>query len=82
MENSNQISILESELGLKLNEGKVAVVSSRVIAKNFKKRPSEINRKIEDLINDLEGVQNCTTLFIETKYQHTQNRQWYIVQLN
>ncbi|MCD3196039.1 Rha family transcriptional regulator [Clostridium botulinum C] len=77
MGNNNQISILKSELGLKLNEGKVAVVSSRVIAKNFKKRPSEINRKIEDLINDLEGVQNCTTLFIETKYQHLQNKQWY-----
>lgn len=77
MGNNNQMSILESQLGLKLNEGKVAVVSSRVVAKNFKKRPSEVNRKIEYLINDLEGVQNCTDLFIETKYQHLQNKQWY-----
>ncbi|MCD3319502.1 Rha family transcriptional regulator [Clostridium botulinum D/C] len=77
MENINQISVLESELGLKLNEGKIAVVSSRLVAKNFKKRPSEINRKIEDLIKDLEGVQNCTDIFIETKYQHLQNKQWY-----
>ncbi|CAG7839894.1 hypothetical protein CLOHAE12215_01310 [Clostridium haemolyticum] len=75
MENSNQISILESELGLKLNEEKVAVVSSRYVAKRFNKDHADVTKVIKKLIKGI--GKNTDTLFIETKYQHTQNRQWY-----
>ena len=78
----------------------------RVVANDFKKRPSEVNRKIKGLIEEVGCVQNCTlknmfiestyksdrgrtykeliktensvmTLFIESEYQHPQNKQWY-----
>lgn len=59
------------------NRDNTLVVSSREVARNFGKRPSDLNRLIDDLIKDLGGVQNCTHLFIESEYQHEQNRQWY-----
>lgn len=53
----------------------VAVVSSRVVAKDFKKRPSEVNRKIKGLIEEVGCVQNCTDLFIESQYLDSQGKE-------
>ncbi|MCD3245240.1 phage regulatory protein [Clostridium botulinum] len=68
MENSNQISILESELGLKLNEGKVAVVSSRYVAKKFNKRHSDLLEKITSLIAQIEPTENSVRYFLHSEY--------------
>lgn len=57
------------------NKNGVAVVSSRVVAKDFGKRPSEVNRKIRDLIGELGCVQNCTDLFIESQYLDLQGKE-------
>ncbi len=53
----------------------VAVVSSRVVANDFRKRPSEVNRKIRDLIGELGCVQNCTDLFVESQYLDSQGKE-------
>lgn len=67
---SNIINILK-------NQDKL-VVTSREISINFKKDHSSVVRTIENLINEAEGYgQNCRHLFIETKYQNEQNKQWY-----
>lgn len=57
------------------NKNGVAVVSSRVVAKDFKKRPSEVNRKIKGLIEEVGCVQNCTDLFIESQYLDSQGKE-------
>lgn len=57
------------------NKNGVAVVSSRVVAEDFGKRPSEVNRKIRDLIGELGCVQNCTDLFIESQYLDLQGKE-------
>ena len=59
-------------------EGKsIPVVTSRQVAENFEKNHKEVIRAIENHINTLGGAQNCASLFIESKYQHVQNKQWY-----
>lgn len=59
------------------NKDGVAVVSSRVVANDFGKRHCDVLRDIENLIDGVEGTQNCVDLFIESQYQHPQNKQWY-----
>ncbi len=59
------------------NKDGVAVVSSRVVAQDFGKRHCDVLRDIENLIDGVEGTQNCVDLFIESQYQHQQNKQWY-----
>lgn len=59
------------------NYNGTAVVSSRVVAQDFGKRHSDVLRDIENLIDGVEGTQNCVDLFIESQYQHPQNKQWY-----
>lgn len=59
------------------NKDGVAVVSSRVIAYDFDKRHDHVLRDIENLIKDMGATQNWGDLFIESKYQHPQNKQWY-----
>lgn len=53
-----------------------AVVSSREVARNFEKEHKNVLRDIENLIK--EGCSNLSRpLFIESQYQHPQNKQWY-----
>ena len=54
-----------------------AVVSSRDIAEKFEKNHKEVLRSIDNQIEVLGGAQNCAGLFIESQYQHPQNKQWY-----
>lgn len=58
-----------------INNGQV-VVSSRQIAESFEKEHKHILRDVEN-IKSAGGVQNWADLFIETQYQHEQNKQWY-----
>lgn len=58
------------------NDGEL-VVTSRQVAEDFGKNHKEVIRAIENHINTLGGAQNCASLFIESKYQHFQNKQWY-----
>ncbi|HHX11580.1 MAG TPA: phage antirepressor Ant [Clostridiales bacterium] len=52
------------------------VVSSREVAKNFDKEHKHVIRDIANIQTD--GVaQNWADLFIETEYQHEQNKQFY-----
>lgn len=64
------------------------VVSSRQIAENFEKEHFNVLRDIETLIkgiiknedtpNNKKGVaEKSADLFIESEYQHPQNKQWY-----
>lgn len=63
------------QINLKEYEGK-PVVSSREIADNFEKEHKNVLRDIENLI--IGGGSNLSRpLFIESKYQHPQNKQWY-----
>lgn len=50
------------------------VVTSRQVAVDFEKRPSEVNRTIENLIIEITSVQNCTHLFIEDNYKDSYGR--------
>ncbi|CEK29391.1 antirepressor [[Clostridium] sordellii] len=64
-------------------------VSSRLIAEHFEKRHDSVLRDIENLISNIGSPQNCGSLhkdgvaersadlFKESKYQHSQNKQWY-----
>lgn len=59
------------------NKDGMVVVSSRVVAKDFGKRHDHVLRGIEEIMSN-EGVpQNWGDLFIESQYQHPQNKQWY-----
>lgn len=58
------------------HEGEM-VVTSREVAENFEKRHDSVLRDIENLIANVGSPQNCGNLFIETKYQHEQNKQTY-----
>ncbi len=60
-----------------MNKNEILVVSSRSVAEDFEKRHDHIVRDIEELIDKLEPPQNWGDLFIETTYQHEQNKQWY-----
>lgn len=60
-----------------INKEETLVVSSREIAEDFEKRHDNVLRDIENLIDGMGSPQNWAHLFIETKYQHGQNKQWY-----
>ena len=61
-------------INIKEHEGK-PVVSSREVANNFEKKHKHVLESIENL---KEGVaEKSADLFIESKYQHPQNKQWY-----
>ncbi|MDE5978202.1 MAG: ORF6C domain-containing protein [Turicibacter sp.] len=60
-----------------INQDGVAVVSSRVVAQDFGKEHRNVTRDIEELISNMGGAQNRADLFIESQYQHPQNKQWY-----
>lgn len=53
------------------------VVGSREVAINFEKRHDSVLRDIENLMSNVGSPQNCGNLFIESKYQNDQNKQWY-----
>lgn len=72
----NEMNNLVANIDVKEYEGQ-PVVSSREIANNFKKNHKEVLRGIDNQIEVLGGAQNCAGLFIESKYQHPQNKQWY-----
>lgn len=54
-----------------------SLASSREVAENFNKNHKEVLRSIEHHIKTLGGAQKCAGLFIASKYQHHQNKQWY-----
>lgn len=68
-----------------LNQNGRLVVTSRQVADDFEKEHSKVTRDIEGLIEGIakngdtyDGVtQKCAHLFIETQYQHEQNKQFY-----
>ena len=66
----------ELRINIKENEGQL-VVSSREVGVNFNKRHCDVLRDIENIIKDVGVTQNCVDLFVENKYQHEQNKQWY-----
>lgn len=72
----NEMNNLVASIDVKEYEGQ-PVVSSREIADNFEKNHKEVLRSIDNQIEILGGAQNCAGLFIESKYQHSQNKQWY-----
>lgn len=72
----DEMSNLVANIDVKEYEGQ-SVVSSREVANNFKKNHKEVLRGIDNQIEVLGGAQNCAGLFIESKYQHPQNKQWY-----
>ena len=72
----NEMNNLVASIDVKEYEGQ-PVVSSREIADNFEKKHKEVLRSIDNQIEILGGAQNCAGLFIESKYQHSQNKQWY-----
>ena len=59
------------------NKDGVAVVSSRVVAYDFDKQHKHVLEAIENLIKDMGVAEKSAVLFIESKYQHPQNKQWY-----
>lgn len=72
----DEMNNLVANIDVKEYEGQ-PVVSSREIANNFKKNHKEVLRGIDNQIEVLGGAQNCAGLFIESKYQHPQNKQYY-----
>lgn len=61
-------------INIQHEEGKF-LVSSREISTNFEKEHKNIIRAIEVLIDGC--AQKSADLFVESKYQHNQNKQWY-----
>ena len=59
------------------NKDGVAVVSSRVIAYDFDKQHKHVLESIDNLIKAMGGAEKLADLYIESKYQHPQNKQWY-----
>lgn len=51
------------------------VVSSRKIAENFEKEHRNVLQSIEEIKKGV--AEKSADLFIESKYQHPQNKQWY-----
>ena len=68
---------MHKEVVITRNNNGELVVTSRQVAEDFGKNHKEVIRAIENHINTLGGAQNCASLFIESKYQHFQNKQWY-----
>jgi Rha family phage regulatory protein len=70
----NEMNNLVASIDVKEYEGQ-PVVSSREVANNFEKQHKHVLECIENL---KEGVaEKSADLFIESKYQHPQNKQWY-----
>lgn len=67
---------MESNIISIQNEHGHLVVSSREIAKNFNREHKNVLRDIHYLLNK-GGSKMSRPMFIETKYQHEQNKQWY-----
>lgn len=61
-----------------LNENGQLVVTSRQIGEDFEKEHSKVNRDIENLIEGIaKNGDTYNHLFIESQYQHEQNKQTY-----
>lgn len=62
--------------GVKLsNQNGQVVVSSRLIAKDFEKQHKHVLDSIEEIKKGV--AEKSADLFIESQYQHPQNKQWY-----
>lgn len=71
----NEMSNLVASIDVKEYEGQ-PVVSSREVANNFEKEHRNVLRDVENIVK--EGCSNLSRpLFIESKYQHPQNKQYY-----
>lgn len=57
------------------NENGQIVVSSRMVAERFGKQHKHVLDNIEELIKGV--AEKSADLFISSKYQHPQNKQWY-----
>lgn len=67
-----------SDLVKVFNKDGQLVVTSRQVARDFEKEHAKVTRDIENLIGGIaKNGDTYTHLFIETKYQHEQNKQWY-----
>ena len=74
MDYINEMNDLVASIDVKEYEGQ-PVVSSREVANNFEKQHKHVLECIENL---KEGVaEKSADLFIESKYQHPQNKQYY-----
>ena len=74
MDYIKEMNNLVASIDVKEYEGQ-PVVSSREVANNFEKQHKHVLECIENL---KEGVaEKSADLFIESKYQHPQNKQWY-----
>lgn len=74
----NNLMIFENKEieGVKLsNQNGQVVVSSRLIAKDFEKQHKHVLDSIEEIKKGL--AEKSADLFIESQYQHPQNKQWY-----
>jgi Rha family phage regulatory protein len=60
-----------------LNRDGQLVVTSRQVAEDFEKNHRDVLKAIDGLITEIGVAKNCAGLFIPTKYQHEQNKQWY-----
>lgn len=58
-----------------MNQDGQLVVTSRQIARDFKKDHKHVLDSIDTLVKGV--AQKSANLFIETTYQHEQNKQWY-----
>lgn len=58
------------------NEKGLLTVTSREIAVNFSREHKNVLRDIHNILN-IGGSKMSRPMFIETKYQHEQNKQWY-----
>ncbi|HHD2603667.1 TPA: ORF6C domain-containing protein [Clostridium perfringens] len=74
----NNLMIFENKEieGVKLsNQNGQVVVSSRLIAKDFEKQHKHVLDSIEEIKKGV--AEKSADLFIESQYQHPQNKQWY-----
>lgn len=65
---------VENDLHLKTESGQI-VVSSRCVAERFGKQHKHVLDSINDLIGGV--AEKSADLFIPSRYQHLQNKQWY-----
>lgn len=74
MQTATLIVPADNNLHLQTENGQV-VVSSRVVAERFGKQHKHVLDSIEELIKGV--AEKSADLFIPSKYQHPQNKQWY-----
>lgn len=74
MQTATLIVPVDNNLHLQTENGQV-VVSSRVVAERFGKQHKHVLDSIEELIKGV--AEKSADLFIPSKYQHPQNKQWY-----